>query len=259
MWPGRLGTGFGERWEMVGGGGFLAAADLVGASETFEGLAGVGDLDVFDGGAFGSEVEIDVFSSEGDFFPEGEADPVVGEEEPFAGAGSVSLEDDAEEVLDFAFRVFGAEEDIDEGGDGLAVVDADFEEDPVVEEGGVEVVDDLKPTGEVSFVLPCAVVDAEAFDEVVVLELGVVFEGEDGLEEGLGCEAVVSVAAVIFDFEELVSEGSAEFGRFDAVGGEDVAHGSGVQLWRGQIYSGLGFSTGLMFSAGVSERAGKAS
>jgi len=157
-------------------GEILSTGNVGAAGFAFEAFTGVWHLNVFDGGAFGSGVEDDIFSTEGDFFAEGVADPVIGQEEPFVGDGFVAFKDHAVEILNFSFGVFGTEENVFEGGDCFAVVNCDFDEKSLVETGGVEVIDDFEPAVEVAGVGPCGVIDAEAFDKVIVFCGLIIFE-----------------------------------------------------------------------------------
>ena len=188
----------------------LVQARIVSAGFAFERLAGVRSLDVFDGRAFGAFVEFDVFTAKGDVFAERVADPVVGEEKTFVFAGAVAFEDDSVQVLDFPLGVFGTEEEMDESGDGLAVVHAYFKKHARVVLGAVEVVDDFEPFGEIPFVLPLEVVDAEAFDIVVVCKFRVVLEGGYGIGDSVGLDAEVGFAAKFFARSDDVATGGLD-------------------------------------------------
>ena len=67
---------------------------------------------VFDGRTSIAACKKNVLAAERILFAEGIADPVVGEEETLAGIFGVALEEHAEEILDFPFRVFGSNEDV---------------------------------------------------------------------------------------------------------------------------------------------------
>lgn len=180
----------------------------------------MGHLNIFDGGAFGSIVEDNVFATESDIFSEGVADPVIGEEESFALNRLVSGKNDSIEVLDFAFGVFGPEKNVHEGRDGFAIIDGSFDKEAFVEVEAEKVIDDFKSAFGVAGVSPSLVIDSEAFDEVVVLCRGVVFEGFDDCGEVGGLDTNILVAAIFKLLEDELAElfveefevGSGDFG-----------------------------------------------
>lgn len=111
-------------------------------------------LNIFNGWPFGSFMEDDIFATEGNFFAEWVTDPIIGEEESFVGNWFVAFKDDAVEVLYFSFGVFGSEEYVFESWDGLSVVYGDFDEESLVEVGGIEVVYDFESSFEIPGVFP---------------------------------------------------------------------------------------------------------
>lgn len=181
--------------------GILSTGNVGAAGVAFEAFAGVWHLHIFDSGALGSGVEDDIFSTEGDFFAKWVTHPVIGQEESFVGDWFVAFEDHAIEILNFSFGVFGTEENVFECGDCFAVVDCDFDEKSLVETGGVEVIDDFKSALEVTGMGPCGVIDAEAFDKVIVFCGLITFESFNyGWEIGrLYADVVITTVDELLD------------------------------------------------------------
>lgn len=163
----------------------LATRDFGRSGCSLEAFAGMRHLNVFDRWPLGSFMKDDIFAAETDIFAEGEADPIIGEEESFTFDGLVSGEYHAVKVLYFSFGVFGAQENFFESWNCFAFVDGGFDEKSFVQVEAIEVIDDFESALGVAGMLPGEIVHSDAFDKVVVLSCRIVFECfDDGGEVG---------------------------------------------------------------------------
>lgn len=151
-------------------------------------------------------MEDDIFAAKTDILAEGEADPIIGEEESFTFDGLVTGEDHAVEVLDFSFWVFSTQENFFKGWNVFAFVDGGFDEKSFVQVEAIEVVDDFESALDISGMLPGEIVHSDAFDKVVVLSCRIVFERFDDCRKVGRLDTDVLVTSIFKLLEDEVGK-----------------------------------------------------
>jgi hypothetical protein len=71
--------------------------------------------------------------------------------------------------------------------------------------GGVQIVYNFKSLGQISLMIPAAVVDAYALHEIIVLKLLILFEGPDRVDNPLGGDADEGIPSIFLDIAEIAA------------------------------------------------------